>query len=409
MISNYITYVFLFCSLYFEVFLVITYLEKRKTIKTEYLKINNNFWPSVDIIVPCFNESKTIIATIESLLNLDYPKEKLNVIIVDDGSIDDSLKTLKIFETNSQIMIHHKENGGKYTALNFGIENSKADLIGCLDADSFVDRDALKNMLPYFENQKIMAVVPSIKVYKPSNILQKMQTVEYSWGIFVRKILTYLNALHVTPGPFTIFRRKIFENIGKYKHAYHTEDLEMALRMQKHNYMIANSHRSIVYTVTPRTVKTLYKQRRRWTYGFLNNALDYKSLLFKSEYGNLSFFILPFAILSIFSAIYLATNFIVLNINSLFEQIAKIKLVGISFKGIHFDLFYINTSLTSVIALFSVFASVTLVLIAIKLSEGKLKIKAELFYFLFLYPIIAPLWLFGAVFNTIFSNNITWR
>jgi len=409
MISSYIIYVFLFLSLYFEVFLVITYLEKRKTIKTEYIIRKNDKWPSVDIVVPCFNESNTIIATIESLLRLDYPKDKLKIIVVDDGSIDNSLKTLKIFDTNPQIKIHHKENGGKYTALNFGIENSKADLIGCLDADSFVDKDALKNMLPYFENQKIMAVVPSIKVYDPKNVLQKMQRVEYSWGIFVRKILTYLNALHVTPGPFTIFRRKIFGDIGKYKHAHHTEDLEMALRMQKHNYKIANSHRSIVYTVTPNTVKTLYKQRRRWTYGFLRNAIDYKFLFFKKQYGNLSFFILPFAVTSIFSAIYLATNFIILNVNSIFEQIAKIKLVGISFTKIHFDFFYINTSLATIIAVISILASITLVLISIKLSEGKLKLKAELLYFLFLYPIIAPLWLFGAVFNTIFSNTITWR
>jgi len=82
-------------------------------------------------------------------------------------------------------------------------------------------------------------------------------------------MLTYLNALHVTPGPFTIFRKDVFEKIGKYKHAHLTEDLEMALRMQKNNLKIANSHRSFVFTVTPNTFKTLHKQRSRWAYGFL--------------------------------------------------------------------------------------------------------------------------------------------
>ena len=294
MFSNLIIYIFLFASLYFEVFLMITYIEKRKTIKTEYLERKNKNLPSVDIIVPCFNESTTIINTINSILDLDYPKDKFKIIVVDDGSEDNSSKVLEIFKDNPQIKIHRKENGGKYTALNFGIENSKADLFGCLDADSFVDKNALKNMIPYFENQKIMAVVPSIKIYKPGNVLQKIQKVEYDWGILMRKILTYLNALHVTPGPFTIFRKKIFKKIGNYKHAYHTEDLEMALRMQKHNYKIANSHRSIVYTVAPKTIKTLYKQRRRWTYGFLKNVIDYKHMFFNREYGNLGFFILPF-------------------------------------------------------------------------------------------------------------------
>jgi len=409
MISNLITYVFLFCSLYFEVFLLITYIEKRKTIKTEYLEMTGTNWPSVDIVVPCFNESKTIIATINSLLDLNYPKDKLKIMVVDDGSTDDSLKTLEVFKKNTQVEIHHKENGGKYTALNFAIENSHADLFGCLDADSFVDKDALKNMLPYFENEKIMAVVPSIKVYEPGNILQKIQKIEYGWGIFVRKVLTYLNALHVTPGPLTIFRKKIFDNIGKYKHAHQTEDLEMALRMQKHNYKIANSHRSIVYTVTPKTIKTLYKQRRRWSYGFLKNAIDYKFMFFKKEYGNLGFFILPLAVISIFSALYLATNFVISNANIILEQITRISVVGISFNKINFDWFYFNTSLTSVIAWFTILGTLTLVLLSIKLSEGKLKIKTELFYFLFIYPIIAPFWLFSAVFNTIFSKTITWR
>ena len=410
MISSAVIYFFLFTALYFEVFLMITYLEKRKTIKTEYTKMQGKKWPSVDIIVPCFNESKTIVATVDSLLNLEYPKDKFKIVVVDDGSTDNSLEILQIFKDNPQVLIHHKKNGGKYTALNFGIENSKADLVGCLDADSFVDKDALKTMLPYFENQKIMAVVPSIKVYEPNNnILQKVQRVEYSWGIFVRKILTYLNALHVTPGPFTIFRRKMFNTIGKYKHAYHTEDLEMALRMQKHNYKIANSHRSVVYTVTPTTVKSLYKQRRRWTYGFLKNTIDYRSLIFKKEYGNLSFLILPFALLSVLSGIYLAINFIATNITSIVEQINKIRTVGFYFNGFNFDWFYINTSISSIVAMLSVFITIILILTSIKLAEGKLRIKPEFFYFLFIYPIIAPLWLFGAVFNTIFSKTITWR
>ena len=409
MISSYIIYVFLFCSLYFEVFLLLTYIEKKKYIKTEYLEKKDEYWPTVDIVVPCFNESKTIIATINSLLGLDYPKDKLKILVIDDGSTDDSLNTLEFFKENPQVEIHHKENGGKFTALNFGIENSKADLFGCLDADSFVDKDALKNMMPYFENQKIMAVVPSIKVHAPGNVLQKIQKIEYGWGIFVRKVLTYLNALHVTPGPFTIFRRKIFENVGKYRHAHHTEDLEMALRLQKHHYKIANSHRSIVYTVTPKTIRTLYKQRRRWSYGFLKNAIDYKFMFFKKEYGNLGFFILPLAVISIFSAIYLAINFVISNGHLIFEQVLKIATVGLSFGKIHFDWFYINTNLVSIIGLFTIIGTLILVLLSMKLSEGKLKIKSDFFYFLIIYPFIAPLWLFGAVFNTLFSKTITWR
>ena len=365
----------------------------------------------VSLVVSVYNEESVIKQFYEELLSVinNINGYLFEIIFVDDGSTDDSLKTLQFFKENPQVKIHHKENGGKYTALNFGIENSQADLFGCLDADSFVDKDALKNMMPYFENPKIMAVVPSIKVYTPTNMLQKMQKIEYGWGIFVRKVLTYLNALHVTPGPFTIFRRKIFENIGQYKHAHQSEDLEMALRMQKHNYKIANSHRSYVFTVTPNTLKTLYKQRLRWAYGFLKNIADYKHLFFKKKYGNVGFLILPFATISIFSALYFTINFMVSNINIIIKQIVKIKIVGISFSHINFDWFYINISLISIITVVILLVTVTLILISGRLSEGKLKIKPELFYFIFLYPIIAPLWLGGAVFNIIFSKTMTWR
>lgn len=411
MIPNLVVCIALFCSLYFEVFLLITYFEKRKTLKKESESKTIENWPTVNIVVPCFNEGKTVIATIESILNLNYPKDKLQIIAVDDGSTDNTLNILqKSFGDNPQVLIHHKENGGKFTALNFGIEKSNSDLFGCLDADSFVDKDALKNMIPYFEDKKTMAVVPAVRAYEQdNNWLQSMQQTEYHWGVFVRKTLSYLNALHVTPGPFSIFRKKVFAQVGNYKHAHQTEDLEMALRMQKHNLKIVCSHKSFVYTVTPETIKKLYKQRRRWTFGFLKNAIDYKCLFFRKEYGNIAFFILPLAVVSIFTAIFIAINFLVSNINTIAEQIHKIQITGIEFSKPHFDWFYLNTGLMSVMGIISGIMSIGILLIAIKLSTGKIKIRKEFFYFIFLYPILAPFWLASAVFNTIFSKTISWR
>lgn len=409
MISSLVMYVLLFCSLYFEIFLLTTYIEKRKTIKTEYLKRNEENWPTTTIIVPCWNEGNTVIATVNSILNLDYPKDKLSIAIVDDGSTDNTLSVLEIFKNNPQIKIYHKENGGKYTALNFGIENSNSELVGCLDADSFVQKDALKNMIPYFENKKIMAVVPAIRVHDAKNSLQKIQKIEYDLGCFLRKMLTYLNALHVTPGPFTIFRRKVFKQIGNYKHAHLTEDLEMALRMQKHNLKIANSHRSFVFTITPNTIKTLYKQRSRWAYGFLKNFTDYKSLLFKKEYGNISFFILPFALISIFSTLYFAINFAISNIDNIIRGIEKVQLVGVSTNSLRFDWFYINTGIIPILSLFILLITIIMIWVSTKLSQEKIKMQPELVYFMFLYPIVAPFWIANAVFNAFISKTITWR
>src|SRR5690606_33425680 len=140
----------------------------------------------------------------------------------------------------------------KYTALNLGLQHVDTDLVGCLDADSFVHPEALNRIVPYFDKKDVMAVTPAIKIHEPRSLLQIVQKVEYSWGIFLRKMLSYLGAIYVTPGPFSIFRTAVFKKLGGYKHAHFTEDFEIALRMQSHSMKIANAHDAHVYTVAPR-------------------------------------------------------------------------------------------------------------------------------------------------------------
>lgn len=409
--TNSVVYVFLFLSLYFEVFLLITYFEKRLDIKKETARNKNTLkkYPSVTIMVPCWNEEKTLSKTIHSLLNLDYPKDKLKIMIIDDGSTDKTLQVAKKFESKKQVEIYHKENGGKHTALNFGLTKVTSDLVGCLDADSYVDKDALKNIVRYFDDKETMAVTPSVKVWQPKTIIQMIQKVEYSWGILIRKMFSYLGALYVTPGPFSIFRKEVFTNLGGYRHAYLTEDMEMAVRMQSNHYKIANAHDAVVLTVAPDSLKKLYKQRLRWTYGFIKNVFDYRHLFFKTEYGNLGIFILPMASLSILSAIYLVSLSVISAINSLVSEVIKINTVGIVWPSWNFDWFYINTEVLAIASMVAFIGTVTMMLIARKMTEGKISIGMDLVYFFTLYVFIAPLWMIKALYNTIFSVKTKWR
>src|SRR3989344_9002219 len=274
-VTNIITYIFLFASLNFEVFLLITYFENRLDMKGEdaMIALGVKKYPSVTIIVPCWNEETTVSKTIHSLLSLDYPKNKLKIMIVDDGSTDKTWQNVQKFRNNPQIEMYSKENGGKYTALNFGLDKLSTDLVGCLDADSYVDKDALKHIVTYFEDKETMAVAPSVKLWQPKGPLQLMQKVEYGFGIFTRKMFHYLQAVYITPGPFSIFRKEVFERLGGYKHAHNTEDIEIALRMQKNGYKIAHAHNAFVYTVAPNRIKPLLKQRVRWSHGFIKNAM----------------------------------------------------------------------------------------------------------------------------------------
>lgn len=406
-------YVSLFISLFFEVFLLIIYFEKSGSMKTEEISIKTEGpWPSVSIIIPCFNEEKTVLKTIFSLLKLDYPQHKLKLLVVDDGSTDNTLKVLSRFGNHKQVEIYSKENGGKFTALNFALQKVTSDLVGCLDADSFVAPDALRRIVTRFEDPLVMAVTPGIVVHEPKNIVQFVQKVEYAWGIFLRKMQSYVDAITVTPGPFSIFRTSVFRELGGYRQAHHTEDFELGLRLQKNHYKVVNAHDAKVYTVTPKTIYSLYRQRVRWTYGFFNNMIDYRTMLFTREYGDTSMYILPMGIITVFSALYFTAMFVVSMISKIGIEISKLQTVGfhISLSGItHFDWFFINTTPTRLLILMAGVMSCTIIYISRVMTEGKFRFSMDILYFLAFYGLIVPFWTTKALLSTVFSRNVSWK
>lgn len=408
-ITTTLLYTFLFISLYFQVFLLVSFFEARERIRKEEEPLRPLAgYPSVSIIVPCFNEELTLARTMDSLFALDYPKDKLDIIIVDDGSTDGTWKVAQAFGKRHGVRVLRKENGGKHTALNHALIGIRTDLVGCLDADSFVFPDTLRKIVAYFEDATVMAVTPAIKIHAPKSVLERMQHVEYTMSIFLRKVLGMFDALQVTPGPFSIFRRKVFDDLGPYKKAHNTEDLEIAFRMHHNHYRIVNSHKAFVETVAPRTIKGLYKQRLRWVHGFLENALDYKHLFFNRRYGDFGMFILPAAIISVFGALYLVGYSLVHGARYLSDRAGDIAANGFHLPS--FDPFFINTDsmVFIVLALFSL----TLLIVALGKSmadEGRWKEPMGLVYFLAIYGFIVPAWLFMAVFNTVLSRQNTWR
>ncbi len=408
-----ITYIFLFISLNFEVFLLMTYFKHKEAMEAEekLVEAGVKTYPSVTIIVPCWNEERTVGKTIHSLLDLDYPKDKLKIMIVDDGSKDNTWKVIQHFKDNPQIELHTKPNGGKYTALNYGLSKLSTDLVGCLDADSYVHKDSLKKIVYYFQDSETMAVAPSIKLWEPKSVLQLLQKIEYGFGIFTRKMFQYMNAIYITPGPFSIFRKEVFEKLGPYRHAHNTEDIEIALRMQENGMKIVHAHSAFVYTVPPNTVKKLLKQRVRWSHGFIQNARDYRHMFFNKKYGNVGVFILPMAALSIVSVIFISSMSVFSMISAVINKYEVIKTVGFNFRlpSFSFDLFYMNTQILTLLGIATAVGTITFVVISKKMSEGKLDLGMDLIYYLSLYMFIAPIWIIKAAFNALFKINTTWR
>jgi len=410
-IDNILIYIFLFISLYFEVFFLITFLEYRN--KPEKKLLLPNKLPTVTIMVPCWNEERTVAKTIKSLLALDYPKNKLQIFAIDDGSTDGTWNIIKRFEKNPQVQIFKKENGGKHTALNHGLDYIDTDLVGCLDADSFVHPNALKEIVRIFaSDEKIMAVTPAIVIHNPKTWIQIIQKAEYLLSVFIRKVASLIDALFVTPGPFSIFRTSVIKEMEGYRHGHNTEDLELALRLQKNHYKIGNCPNAYVYTTGPKTLKDLYRQRVRWTHGFLENAKDYREMFFTKKYGNLGILMLPVALISIFTALYFTMILFVSVMEKLISKILEWTTVGINIQTQQFsipDIFFINTDSMIFITIALISITVILILIGKNMVGEKLSISRDMIYYLFLYGFIAPFWLAKSVYNSVLAKRSTWR
>lgn len=288
-------------SLFFITFWLITYFTKG--IEEKQNKLEN--YPKVTIAIPALNEEKSIRGTIESALNLDYPKEKLEIIVINDGSTDNTKNIIKTMMKNeSRIkLINHKINKGKGESMNEALKAAKGTFFTCLDADSFIKSDALKIMLPHFDNPKVGAVLPLMKVKNPTTVLEKIQWCEYLLNMFYKKIMSTIDCVHVAPGPFSIYRKKVVEKLGGFAEKNITEDFEISLRLQKNDYKIVQLFSTEVYTLVPKSLKGVYKQRNRWYKGTMLNLFDYKRMIFNKKYGDFGVVQLPRVLISGFLAV----------------------------------------------------------------------------------------------------------
>jgi cellulose synthase/poly-beta-1,6-N-acetylglucosamine synthase-like glycosyltransferase len=284
-------YFIAFLSVYVVVFYFILLFTYRKNYDEEP-PIDEDWTPYVSIIVPAYNEEKYISKCLEMLLNIDYPKERLEIIVINDGSTDNTEKEARKFEKYG-VKVYTQKNAGKGAALNHGLRIARGEFIVTMDADSYVTPGTLRQLLAFFkEDEKVMAVTPAIKIRPSKNLLVELQRIEYLMIIFSRKLLSFIDAVPVTPGPFSVFRASVFKEVGGFDENNLVEDQEIALRIQKHNYKIKSSVKAEVYTEPPDNLNDLLKQRIRWQRGGIRNYWKYKHMI-TPEYGDFGLFFIP--------------------------------------------------------------------------------------------------------------------
>ncbi|HWK07500.1 MAG TPA: sulfatase-like hydrolase/transferase [Puia sp.] len=299
--------------------------------------------PSVSILAPAYNEGKTIVENVRSLLSIYY--NNLELIVINDGSKDDSLQRLidayelegidffidyqipskpikRIYKSRnavySKLIVVDKVNGGKADALNAGINIASNNYLVCIDVDCILEQDALLKMIKPFLEQTDAKVIASggvirianscviengqlVKVRLPKKYLPRMQTLEYIRAFILgRMAWSRLNGLMLISGAFGAFDREIVIKCGGYNHNTVGEDMELVVRMrrymeeQKIKYRVTYVPDPLCWTEAPEALTILGRQRNRWARGTFETLKFHKKMFFNPRYHLLGLLSYPY-------------------------------------------------------------------------------------------------------------------
>lgn len=226
--------------------------------------------PLFSIIVPAHNEEEHIKPTITNLENLNYPQYE--VIVVNDGSQD---KTSQILDELAQHyqkwlkVIHLSPNSGKAQATNVGIVLSKGHFVLIMDADCFLDKDALTWIsLHFLSHPRVGAVTGNPRVVNRTTLLGKIQVGEYSSIIgLIKRTQRILGKILTVSGVIAAFRKSAFYDCGLFDNDTVTEDIDMTWKLQKKFWDIRYEPQALCWVLVPETIRGLWRQRIRWAQG----------------------------------------------------------------------------------------------------------------------------------------------
>lgn len=298
--------------------------------------------PPVSLLVPAYNESATIVSSVNSMLQLDYPE--FEILVINDGSKDDTLQRLiDAFDLVPQtelprttiatkpvrryyrsrhlpnLRVIDKQNGGKADSLNAGINSARYPLFCAVDADSILQRDSLTRVIrPFLYDPLTVASGGTVRIANgcevrdglltrvglPRNPLALLQVVEYLRAFLFGRLGWHpINGLLIISGAFGVFKRSVVEEVGGYRADTVGEDMELVVRIHHRlreagrPYRISFVPDPICWTEAPESLRILGSQRSRWHRGLSDSLWMNRQLLFSKKGGVPGWAAFPFALL----------------------------------------------------------------------------------------------------------------
>jgi len=343
--------VFIITILIFSTYLMLTvfsaislrkYLRKNSYVDYNSI-VSSPLAPSLSVIAPAYNESRTIIDNIRTLLSLYY--NNYEVVVVNDGSKDDSLEKMiehyqlekvnyyfdyrlpckrirGVYKSENRsfkkLTVIDKANGGKADSLNAGLNVCRNELVVSIDADSIMEPDALLKMAKPFMEAKEKKVIGAggviriansceisgghiDKINLPKQFLPRAQVMEYTRAFLMgRMAWSELDGLLLISGALGMFDREIVIEAGGYKTNTVGEDMEMVVRIRRYmadnnlDYDVVYIPDPLCWTEVPSSLKVLARQRSRWTRGTMETLWTHRKLLFNRKYGKLGMLGYPY-------------------------------------------------------------------------------------------------------------------
>lgn len=257
------------------------------------------FEPSVTVVIPAYNEAGYIQQTVRSVLAADYPAEKRSVVVVDDGSEDSTCSEALAYESED-VTVVTKTNGGKCSALNYGLLFAEGDVVVTVDADSVLHRDALRDLVAPFRDDDVGATASNVLPENRDTLLERCQFLEYLVSVNVyRRLFERFGAVTIVPGCFGAFRRDALRGVRDYDPDTLTEDFDATVKVLKSGYRVVGSD-AIAYTEVPVSWRDLTAQRLRWYRGNAMTVHKHADVLRDTGQGFLHRLALPMRALELF-------------------------------------------------------------------------------------------------------------
>lgn len=259
---------------------------RRSRRKSEKRCFEDGILPIFSIVVPVKNEEKVVGRLLDALSRLSYPSDKMEIIIVEDGSTDRTLDICMKYaeEHGGNVKVLHRTfSNGKPSALNYGIKCAKGEIIGIFDADSVPASDILLNACSYFQDSTVAAVQGrTLSINSEKNMLTKFISREEAvWCEAYLRGKDVLNLFVHLKGSCQFFRREVLERLKGFDEGALSEDMEISARLTEKGYKIRYASDVRSWQESPGDLRQLFRQRTRWFRGTMEVAFKYGRLMAK--------------------------------------------------------------------------------------------------------------------------------